>query len=52
MKWRDVDLDAGEWKYCVSKTKTDHLVPLARQAVAILRDLYPRGREQRGKIGA
>ncbi len=29
-----------EWRYLVSKTKTDHLVPLARQAVSILRDLH------------
>jgi integrase len=38
--WADVDMDKAEWRYQVSKTKTDHLVPLARQAVAILRDLY------------
>ena len=39
-KWADIDLDAAEWKYTVSKTKTDHLVPLSRQAVEILRDLH------------
>jgi len=38
-RWRDIDLDRAEWKYTVSKTKTEHLVPLARQAVAILREL-------------
>jgi integrase len=38
MKWADVDLGRAEWRYTVSKTKTDHLVPLARQAVAILRE--------------
>jgi integrase len=41
MRWADVDLEAGEWRYVVPKTKTEHLVPLSRQAVAILRDLYP-----------
>jgi integrase len=41
MRWADVDLEAGEWRYTVPKTKTEHLVPLSRQAVAILRDLYP-----------
>lgn len=40
-KWAEFDLDAAEWKFFVTKTKTDHIVPLATQAVAILRDLYP-----------
>ena len=39
-KWEEFDLDKGEWRYFVTKTKTDHLVPLASQAVATLRDLY------------
>ena len=39
MKWADIDLDRAEWKYTVSKTKTEHLVPLARQAVEILKDI-------------
>src|SRR5574341_871287 len=38
-RWADIDLDKAEWRYVVSKTKTDHLVPLSTQAVAILRDL-------------
>jgi integrase len=41
MRWADVDLEAGEWRYTVTKTKTEHLVPLSRQAIAILRDLFP-----------
>ncbi|MEO8417165.1 MAG: integrase arm-type DNA-binding domain-containing protein [Methylophilaceae bacterium] len=40
-KWADIDLDAEEWRYLVTKTKTDHLVPLSRQAIAILRDIQP-----------
>jgi integrase len=40
-KWCDIDLDAGEWRYLVTKTKTDHLVPLAKQAIAILKELQP-----------
>ncbi|MBU0593838.1 MAG: integrase arm-type DNA-binding domain-containing protein [Gammaproteobacteria bacterium] len=40
-RWADIDLDAGEWRYVVSKTKTDHIVPLPRQAVEILRELHP-----------
>lgn len=39
-KWADFDLDKGEWSYFVTKTKTDHLVPLAPQVVAILRELF------------
>lgn len=38
--WADVDLDRAEWRYFVTKTKTDHLVPLATQAAAILRELH------------
>jgi integrase len=40
-RWREFDLDKAEWKYQVSKTKTDHLVPLACQAVKILNELFP-----------
>jgi len=40
-RWADIDLDRAEWKYVASKTMTDHLVPLAPQAVAILQDLKP-----------
>ncbi len=39
-EWKDIDLDAAEWRYVTSKTKTEHLVPLASQAVAILRELH------------
>lgn len=41
MRWEQIDLDQAQWRYMVSKTKTDHLVPLSRQAVAILQDLHP-----------
>ena len=41
MKWADVALDAAQWSYTVSKTKTAHVVPLSTQALAILRDLRP-----------
>ena len=39
-EWSQFDLDKAEWRYLVTKTDTEHLVPLARQAVAILRDLH------------
>lgn len=40
-RWSDINLDNGEWSYRVSKTKTDHLVPLSKQAIALLRDIQP-----------
>jgi integrase len=40
-KWADIDLDAGTWQYLVSKTKTDHIVPLSTQALAILNEIHP-----------
>jgi integrase len=40
-RWADIDLDAAEWRYTATKTDTPHIVPLAAQAVAILRDLHP-----------
>lgn len=39
-EWSGFDLDKGEWRYLVTKTKTEHLVPLSTQAVAILRELH------------
>lgn len=39
-EWAGIDLEAAEWRYTVTKTQTPHLVPLSRQAVAILRELH------------
>ncbi|MBI5815431.1 MAG: integrase arm-type DNA-binding domain-containing protein [Nitrospinae bacterium] len=39
-EWSQFDFEKGEWRYLVTKTKSEHLVPLASQAVAILRELY------------
>lgn len=39
-EWSDFDLDKAEWRYLITKTKTEHLVPLAPQALAILRELH------------
>ena len=38
-EWAQFNLDKAEWRYITSKTKTktEHLVPLASQAVATLR---------------
>lgn len=40
-RWADIDLEAAEWRYTATKTKTPHIVPLSAQAVAILQDLRP-----------
>lgn len=39
-EWNCIDLDKAEWRFLVTKTKTDHLVPLAGQVVAMLRELH------------
>lgn len=45
MLWTQLDLEAAEWRYVVSKTKrhtgASHIVPLPAQAVEILRELHP-----------
>lgn len=40
-QWSDIDLKTGEWRYDVTKTNTQHIVPLAKQALAILKELQP-----------
>ena len=40
-QWEDIDLDAAEWRYTVTKTKTQHIVPLSSQAIEILQELQP-----------
>ena len=43
MEWTELDLDAGEWRIPANKMKVreSHVIPLATQAVAILRELQP-----------
>jgi integrase len=43
MEWAEVDLDAVEWRIPGSKMKmkVDHLVPLSKQAVELLRGVHP-----------
>ncbi|MGO4609542.1 tyrosine-type recombinase/integrase [Variovorax sp. 2RAF20] len=42
-EWAEIDLDAAEWRLPASrmKMKVEHLVPLSRQAVEVLRALQP-----------
>lgn len=39
-KWDDIDFDMAEWRYTVTKTNTEHIVPLSRQALGILKEIY------------
>jgi integrase len=40
-EWEGVDFEKSEWRYTVSKTNTEHIVPLSPQSVRILREIYP-----------
>lgn len=40
-EWDAIDLDAAQWRYAVTKTRTEHIVPLSTQSVEILRELHP-----------
>ena len=40
-EWAHIDIEAREWRYFVTKTETDHLVPLSTQAIDILIKLQP-----------
>ena len=41
MEWKDIDLEAKEWRYFVTKTEVEHIVPLSTQAVSILEEIKP-----------
>ena len=41
MKWADIDFDVCEWRYKVTKTNTDHIVPLSTQSMNILNEIKP-----------
>ena len=40
-EWAHIDIEAKEWRYLVTKTKTQHIVPLAAQAIEILTNIHP-----------
>ena len=40
-EWADFDLEGATWSFTATKTGTAHVVPLATQAVALLRELHP-----------
>lgn len=41
MKWAELNFETAEWRYTVPKTDTQHIVPLSRQAIKILKSLQP-----------
>jgi integrase len=43
MEWSEINFEAAEWNIPAAKMKmkTDHLVPLSHQAIAILKELQP-----------
>jgi integrase len=40
-EWKDIDFEKAEWRFTASKNGPQHIVPLSRQAVAILNELKP-----------
>lgn len=40
-KWEEIDFETAEWRYLITKTDTQHIVPLSTQALNILQELYP-----------
>ncbi|MCS7031796.1 MAG: integrase arm-type DNA-binding domain-containing protein [Gloeomargarita sp. SKYG116] len=41
MKWSEIDWDAREWRFTLSKTHQPHVVPLANQVMDLLQELQP-----------
>jgi len=39
MEWKDIDLIANEWRYFVTKTETEQIVPLSTQVVEVLAEI-------------
>lgn len=40
-QWQHINLEAEEWRYLVTKTNIEHIVPLSKQAIEILSNLKP-----------
>ena len=54
-RWCEFDLEAEQpaWRFHVKKTRTEHIVPLPKQAVEVLRALHERkGRKKHGGLPA
>jgi len=40
-EWQQIDFEAKEWRYFVTKTKVEHIVPLSKQSIDLLTNLQP-----------
>lgn len=40
-QWGEIDFNTREWRYLVTKTQTQHIVPLSNQAINILNTIRP-----------
>jgi len=40
-EWMDIELETAEWRYTITKTNTQHIVPLSKQAIEILEEIKP-----------
>lgn len=40
-RWANINFETAEWRYRVTKTEIEHIVPLSRQAIEILSELKP-----------
>lgn len=51
-EWAEIDLEKAEWRIPAEKMKmrSDHLVPLARQAVALLSAMQPSGLDEHERM--
>jgi integrase len=38
MKWEDIDFERQEWRFTLSKTYQDHIVPLSKQMIELLQE--------------
>ena len=40
-QWAEIDFETREWRYFITKTKVDHIVPLSIQAITVLETIKP-----------
>jgi integrase len=40
-EWSQIDFEARQWRYLITKTQTEHIVPLSNQVIEILREIQP-----------
>ncbi|MDD2863978.1 MAG: integrase arm-type DNA-binding domain-containing protein [Methylococcales bacterium] len=41
MEWSHIDFEAKEWRYLVTKTNVQHIVPLSKQVIELLERIKP-----------